>query len=215
MRKHTLLQLKSVLGIGLFLLSGYLQTTVLASEETFLLQQSIKAGKAFLHEAHFSPDARLLITLADDHKLSFWSASTGRRLRAFPTGEHQALTFVPHPSESLLYSGGSDDTIRVWDTDRAEPLEALRGHLAPVQTLALDGSAKTLVSGSEDGALIVWDLEVLKLVHSEIKAHRGPVRSVHLHPRESLLASGGKDGKVRLWNLDGLKPIRTLVGHQH
>ena len=214
MRKHTLLPLKWTLGIGLLLLSGFLQATVRASGETFLLQQSIKAGKDFLHEARFSPDGRSLILLADDHKLSFWSASTGRRLRAFPTGEHQALTFVPHPSESILYSGGGDDTIRVWDTDRAEPLEALRGHLAPVQTLALDGSAKTLVSGGEDGAVIVWDLEVLKLVYSETRAHRGPVHSVHLHPREPILVSGGKDGKVRLWDLDGLQPIRTLVEHQ-
>lgn len=214
MRKHTFLRLKWTLGVGLLLFSGLLQTPVQAAEKTFMLQQSIKAGKDFLHEARFSPDGRSVVTLADDHKLSFWSASSGHRKRTFPTGEHQALTFVPHPSESLLYSGGRDDTIRVWDTDRAEPLEALRGHLAPIQTLALDGSAKTLVSGSEDGAVIVWDLEVLKLVYSEAKAHRGPVQSVHLHPREPLLVSGGKDGKVRLWNLDGLKPIRTLVEHQ-
>ena len=214
MRKHTLLRLRWTLGAGLLLLSGFFEPTVLASEETFMLQQSIKTGRDFLYEVRFSPEGRSIITLADDHKLSFWSASTGRRLRAFPTGEHQALTFVPHPSESILYSGGNDDTIRLWDTDRAEPLEALRGHLAPVQALALDGSAKTLVSGSEDGSVIVWDLEVLKLVYSESKAHRGPVHSVDLHPRKSVLASGGKDGKVRLWNLDGLKPLRTLVEHQ-
>src|SRR5262249_15430842 len=57
-----------------------------------------------------------------------------------------------------LVSGGEDKTIKVWDLQTGQDARTLRGHSAPVTSLALSADGKRLFSESWDRTIKVWNL---------------------------------------------------------
>jgi len=63
------------------------------------------------------------------------------------------------PCGRLLASGGSDATVRVWQSDDGTELTTLTGHIGPVRSLSFGVDAGVLYSGGEDGTLRRWPVE--------------------------------------------------------
>ncbi len=183
------------------------------SREVYLLSQTFKVAKPPTLEAQFSLNGQNLVTLSGNHRLEFWVPQSAKRLKVLPTGDHRATLFVQHPTEPLLLTGGVDDTLRIWNLERAMETGILRGHLSAITGMVLDPTATTAVSGSEDGTLIYWDLTERKLIKKIEQAHRGAIHALEFHPGGEMLASGGADGMIHLWKLPDLTLIKTLEGH--
>jgi len=60
------------------------------------------------------------------------------------------------PDGRLLYSGGADEKVKVWDALMGEPLHALPGHSGGGAVAA--GPGGLLASGGGDGAVRVWEM---------------------------------------------------------
>jgi WD40 repeat protein len=63
------------------------------------------------------------------------------------------------PCGRLLASGGSDATVRVWQSDDGTELATLTGHVGPVRSLSFGVDAGVIYSGGEDGTLRRWPVE--------------------------------------------------------
>ena len=53
---------------------------------------------------------------------------------------------------------GSDDIIKIWNTETGVCIKTLQGHGGTVESLIQLNDQRFLVSGSEDCAIKVWDM---------------------------------------------------------
>jgi WD40 repeat protein len=60
---------------------------------------------------------------------------------------------------TILASGSSDQTIKLWNIHSGECLRTLQGHTNRVQSVALSPDGKILASGSYDETIKVWDVK--------------------------------------------------------
>jgi WD40 repeat protein len=112
------------------------------------------------------------------------------------------------PGGTRIVSGGSDNTVRVWDSTTHAPIGApLTGHHGEVSSVAFNGDATRIVSGGLDGSVRVWDA----VAGLPIPAGQGDrVAAVAFSPDGQRIASGGTDGTVMLWNTDRGVPTGRL-----
>ena len=139
-------------------------------------------------------------------------------------------------------SGGSDNTVRVWDCrDDGRAYATLRGHEGRVWAVSAPPSGRTIVSAGGDGVVRLWSSDgdrasgsaestpraQSRLAPSLItgpefrcalvcgdKAH-GAVYSAAMSDSERLAVSGGFDRKVRVYDVPaGGKLVSALLGHE-
>ncbi|RKX77320.1 MAG: hypothetical protein DRP87_09525 [Spirochaetes bacterium] len=79
-------------------------------------------------------------------------------------------TLLYHEKESLLFSGGEDGTVRVWNISNKKPVHVLRVSHLPVKKLAIDpaGSKVAVITRRDVGTfyLSVWDWKEEKKLYS-------------------------------------------------
>eukprot|EP00439_Symbiodinium_sp_Y106_P012087 s1519_g1.t2 len=98
----------------------------------------------------------------------FFSASRDRSLRRWDCRSLESDLQLPHaqgdwltalslsPSENLLFSGGKDSIIKIWDTD-LHCQDMLQGHRGPIsELLTIDNH---LFSASHDRTVRVWKID--------------------------------------------------------
>jgi WD40 repeat protein len=114
-------------------------------------------------------------------------------------GDVQSVAFSPDGRR--IVTGGSDNTVRVWDwMDRTQIGKPLTGHHGMVTSVMFSADGSQIVSGGTDGSVRVWDA----VIGLPIPAGQGEnIRAVAFNPDagRAEMASGGTDGTVKLWNV--------------
>lgn len=116
------------------------------------------------------------------------------------------------PDGRWLASGGTDNTIKIWDVTSGRELRALTGHTGWVKALAVSGDGRWLASGSNDRTVRVWDVLTGQEVHN-FAGHLRPVASVSFSHDGRWLASGSADNSIKVWDLTAGRESQMLKGH--
>ena len=131
-------------------------------------------------------------------------------------------------TSTLLATGGTDGSIKIWDICGGYLTHTFRGHSGVVSAVKLfkqqtgerhssqqrSGSSNSnsgfkLASGGEDGKVRVWDL-TKKKSSAMLEAHVSVVRSIDFSPEQNALITGSRDKTVAIWDGKTWKPRKVI-----
>ena len=142
---------------------------------------------------------------------STWADSPVTAPRLLAGHSSDILTLVYAPDGNLLATGGTDQTIRLWDPESGRDLKLLRGHMGAVHALAFSPNGKLLASGSADTSVRIWELASGRELHA-VTSNFGAVRAVAFSADGKMLAAGGNDGSLRFLDSANGKELRSVRG---
>ena len=124
----------------------------------------------------------------------------------------RVMALAYSPNGRRIASGGSDQAIRIWDTDDGSQIAVLLGNGGTVRSIAYSPEGDELAAASSDHTIRIWDIES-HLHVATLSGHSDTVTSVAYSPDGRRLASGSWDGTVRIWDAHRRDSIATLKGH--
>ena len=116
------------------------------------------------------------------------------------------------PNGSMVVTGSSDKTAKLWDSQTGRCLRTLQGHTATVVLVAFSPDGSMVATGSNDQTVKVWNAQTGKLLHM-LQGHTQGVFSVAFSPDGRLIVTGSLDKTVKVWNAQTGEPLHTLQGH--
>ncbi|KAH8797774.1 WD40-repeat-containing domain protein [Xylogone sp. PMI_703] len=135
----------------------------------------------------------------------YWSS----RLQTLEGHEDSVCSVTFSRGGKRLASSSGDGTVRIWDAQNGQLLNALKGN--GLITFSRDG--KWLASGSgADKTLRIWNAENGQLLNV-LKGHDGCIMSVAFSRDSKRLASTFDDGTVQIWNAETGQLQQTLLGN--
>ena len=117
------------------------------------------------------------------------------------------------PDGTILASGSSDDTIKLWDIATGTLKNTLEGHTDSVRSVAFSPDGTTIASGSYDDTIKLWDVATGTL-KTTLEGHKDDVNSVAFSPDGTTIASSSDDTTVILWDVATGTLKATLEGHK-
>ena len=122
------------------------------------------------------------------------------------------------PNSKRIASGGSDNTVQVWDAYSGGHRLTFRGHGDIVYALAWSPDGRRIVSAGYDGSLLVWDAATGGHVYSyrghTFRGQPSHVFALAWSPDSARVVSGGDDSTVQVWNATDGKTMYISRGYQ-
>ncbi|MBW4443187.1 MAG: hypothetical protein KME10_18495 [Plectolyngbya sp. WJT66-NPBG17] len=155
-----------------------------------------------------------------------------RCLQTFSFGD-AVRRIVIHPNEETIFTVGSPtrdsqpestNTIQVLNWRTGKRLFSLKGHQAPITTIALSRDGNTLVSGSRDRTIKVWNVSTGE-ERTTLTGHHSSVTAIAISADGQTVVSSGcnqyeirdrrayttiRDRALRIWNLPEGKVTHIL-----
>jgi WD40 repeat protein len=171
----------------------------------------------------FSPDERLLMSLAEGQRALLWNAADGTAAGSLVAGGKGLMALT---REGLLAASEGKEGVMVWETRPAWKLERTIGTgsagsllVDRVNALAFTADGEALITGggepSRDGELKVWKVADGSLQQTIRGVHSDSVQALAISPDGKWLATGAADRLAKVVSLDKGVVLKTLEGHTH
>ena len=122
-----------------------------------------------------------------------------------------SVAFSP-VDNTLLASGASDGTVKLWDVVTQTNVATLVGHVGGVASIAFSPNGMLLVSGAADGTVKLWNVETHQNI-ATLEGHAAGGTMVAFSPDGTILAAGASDGIVKLWDVATHQNTATFGGY--
>lgn len=124
----------------------------------------------------------------------------------FSYPSHLSLIKTVAISGSVVASGGSDDTIHLYNLSAASSLGSLHNHSATVTALSFYTPPdllfpRNLISAAADGSVCLYDADGFVHLKTLPSVHRKAVNDLALHPSGKLALTVGRDECLAMVNL--------------
>jgi serine/threonine protein kinase/WD40 repeat protein len=138
-----------------------------------------------------------------------WDASTLERVRHIPAKECDSYfdCVASADSQQTMIVGGTlrdgiGASLEYWDIEKGERVEELKGHNAPVRSLAFSAAEKWLASAGQDGSLKIWRYPA-PLNGSELRGKDVSLWSCLFSKEGTSVVTVDDAGEISAWSLDG------------
>jgi WD40 repeat protein/serine/threonine protein kinase len=109
------------------------------------------------------------------------------------------------------WSGGSDNTLKLWNVKTGRCLRKFTGHTNGVMSVCMSADDRLALSGSRDNTLRLWDIETGQCLRI-FTGHENSVESVCMSVDGRLALSKSTDYSLRLWDIETGQCLRTFTG---
>lgn len=158
----------------------------------------------------FSPTGGVIASASDDGTARLWDPAGANVATLKHAFRVNGVAFIGDGGRLATASG--DGVLRIWSTDSAAEVARLRGHTAPIWSVAAAPGTAWVATGSADGSVRTWDadFDVAPLVRGS-----GRMLAVNYAPDQSLVATAMADSMAMLWDAGTLRRrgvLRKAVG---
>ncbi|XP_061719038.1 U5 small nuclear ribonucleoprotein 40 kDa protein [Cydia pomonella] len=178
----------------------------------------MKGHTGAIMEINFSPDGSHLYSCATDNTVAVWDVPTGTRIKKLK-GHANFVNSVSgaRRGPELLASASDDNTIKLWDARKRNPVASFDSEY-PVTAVLFNDTAEKIISGGIDNVVKVWDIRTNKISY-KIKGHTDTITGLALSYDGSYLLSNAMDSTLRIWDVRAFAPgercVKLLAGHHH
>jgi WD40 repeat protein len=173
----------------------------------------------------FSPDGRLLASVAQGQKALLWNGSDGYSAGSLGTLARGGVGMAFAGNSQIAIADGKEP-ISIWPARPLWKLERTIGGTATgspfadrINALAFSPDGQTLVTGggepSRDGELKVWNVTDGSLKQSIRGVHSDSIQALAISPNGKMVATGAADRMAKIVSLEKGAVIKTLEGHTH
>jgi WD40 repeat protein len=166
----------------------------------------------------FSPDSKLLASVAVGGEVRVWEVASGKRIHEFATeaGPVQTIAFSPdnrrlavasHSRDIKLYNLNDQNGL----TTGTEP-QIVRVAGARVTAIAFTPDARQLVVATSDGAATLHDV-VTDREPRVVGRHPFAIWSITFEQNGRRIAAGSWDGSIKLWDTTSWELLQTVKKH--
>ena len=146
-----------------------------------------------------------------DNSVDSPAPEAGRKIAIYPQlGHTDAVNSVAFsPGGQLLFSGSTDNAIKVWDVASGRELRSLSSSAGQVNAITVSHDGTLLASGGDDAIVKLWDVATGRLVQRFIGHSKG-VLCLAFSPDGKQLISGSRDNALKLWDLATGQELRNF-----
>ncbi|XP_041474623.1 transducin beta-like protein 3 isoform X1 [Lytechinus variegatus] len=157
-------------------------------------------------------DNEIIVVAYRNSLLKQWNWKDGTCTRTWQSLHRGPVVSMAFDSTStLLATGSSDSTIKLWDIIRQYCTHNLRGSQGVVSLVQFhpDPDRLHLFSVSDDNHIRIWDLKTSSCL-CVLETHYGAVTSLSFSHDGNTMLSSGRDSVVVIWDLVKNQPKKTL-----
>jgi WD40 repeat protein len=121
-----------------------------------------------------------------------------------------ALTYckLKNSDSPIIITGSADQTIKLWDIEKAQCIKTLIGHSHSIDTLKLLQNGH-LISGSRDKTIRIWNLSTGQCTQI-LEGHKDSIYSCQLTQNAQYLITCSLDESIKVWQLESGECVKTI-----
>ena len=177
--------------------------------------------------AHFSLDGKQVIGGGSNGSIKFWSASDGKEIKQFPSGNGDLLAghskAVTHIALSVdgskMVSLSEDFSAKVWSLEKGAVTSTLKVRKQETEgefksqlflSAQFNEDGSMVVTGSSDKVVRLWKAETGEML-KEFKGHENQVPFTFLNKASSKIVSAAYNNVAIIWDLE--KEEKKILRH--
>lgn len=122
------------------------------------------------------------------------------------------LCCAVNPQGSLIATGSSDESVRLWDARSAHSVAQLVAHQEPVTGIDFSPDGTLLATSGLDGLVRVWDVAARQCLRTFAADPAAPAGSALFTGNGRFVLGGTLDGRLRLWDVAKSRATRVFGG---
>lgn len=162
----------------------------------------------------------LILSGSDDGTVGIWDPRQKAAVNHIET-EYPVTAVCLSEAGNEIYSGGIDNSVKVWDARKMENIYSMTGHSDTITSLEVSPDGQSLLSNSQDSTVRTWDVRPFAPSDRSISTYDGApagfeknlIRASWSRTGDKICAGSG-DRTVVVWDAKSTKLLYKLPGHK-